>query len=63
MYEEQNLMKFERYVISVTAIVCAGALALLAILGPLGLDIIEHKTSQSAILYKALRNPNIELFC
>jgi hypothetical protein len=49
MYEEKNQMKFERYVVSVTAIVCAGALAILAVLGPLGLDIIRHKASQSAI--------------
>ncbi len=49
MYEESRQMKFERFAISLIALVCAGALALLAILGPLGLDILKHKASQSAI--------------
>ncbi len=49
MYEETRQIKFERYAISLIALVCAGALALLAILGPLGLNIIKHKASESAI--------------
>ncbi|MHA2174977.1 MAG: hypothetical protein ACXACP_00820 [Candidatus Hodarchaeales archaeon] len=49
MYEEKRQIKFERYAIGSTALICAGALALLAILGPLGLDILKHKASQSAI--------------
>ena len=49
MYEEKSHTKFERYVVSATALVCAGVLTILAILGPLGLDIIKHRASQSAI--------------
>ncbi|MFX1283887.1 MAG: hypothetical protein ACFFB5_09530 [Promethearchaeota archaeon] len=40
---------FERYVISITALICTGALVFLALMGPLGLELIEHRTSQSAI--------------
>ncbi|MHA2210352.1 MAG: hypothetical protein ACXABV_14410 [Candidatus Thorarchaeota archaeon] len=40
---------FERYVIGVVAIVCAGILIAIALLGPLGFGIMEHRTSQSAI--------------
>ncbi|MHA1975844.1 MAG: hypothetical protein ACW98I_02955 [Candidatus Hodarchaeales archaeon] len=49
MYEEKLNVKFERYAISATALIVAGALTLLAILGPLGLDIIKHRSSQSAM--------------
>ncbi|UCE11725.1 MAG: hypothetical protein JSW61_07290 [Candidatus Thorarchaeota archaeon] len=40
---------FERYTIGLTAILCAGILVVIAILGPLGLGIMEHRTSQSGI--------------
>jgi hypothetical protein len=42
-------MVFERYVVSITAFVCAGIFAFLAIVGPLGLGILQHRTSQSGI--------------
>ncbi len=38
-----------RYVVSITAFICAGALALMAILGPLGTGTIHYRTSQSGI--------------
>lgn len=40
---------FERYVVGCTAILCAVVLVLIAILGPLGLGIMEHRTSQSGV--------------
>ncbi len=40
---------FERYVISLTAFSAAVVLLLLAILGPLGLGVIQYRTSQSAL--------------
>ncbi|MHA2366209.1 MAG: hypothetical protein ACXAC7_19775 [Candidatus Hodarchaeales archaeon] len=46
---ENSQETFERYVISFIALLCAGALILLSILGPLGLELLEHRTSQSAI--------------
>ena len=42
--------EFERYFVSMVAIVCAGALAILSLSGPLLLNIIKYKTSQSAII-------------
>ncbi|MHA1214714.1 MAG: hypothetical protein ACTSPG_05420 [Candidatus Hodarchaeales archaeon] len=41
--------KFERYVVSATAFICAVALALLSFLGPSGLQLIIYRTSQSVI--------------
>ncbi|MHA1971893.1 MAG: hypothetical protein ACTSW1_02800 [Candidatus Hodarchaeales archaeon] len=41
--------RFERYVISSTAFVCAVALGLLSLLGPSGLEMIVYRTSQSVI--------------
>ncbi|MFX0056084.1 MAG: hypothetical protein ACFFAX_16305 [Promethearchaeota archaeon] len=41
--------KFERYVIGIVAMVCAGILITIAFLGPLGFGVMEHRTSQSAI--------------
>jgi len=38
-----------RYVVSITAFICAGALALMALLGPLGTGTIQYRTSQSGI--------------
>ncbi|MFW9944657.1 MAG: hypothetical protein ACFFB7_06635 [Candidatus Sifarchaeia archaeon] len=40
---------FERYVVGLTAILCALVLVIIAILGPLGLGVMEHRTSQSGI--------------
>jgi len=40
---------FERYVIGIVAIACAGILIAIAILGPLGFGLMEHRTSQSAV--------------
>ncbi len=39
----------ERYVVGLTAILCALVLVLIAVLGPLGFGIMEHRTSQSGI--------------
>ncbi|MFW9993048.1 MAG: hypothetical protein ACFFD4_13475 [Candidatus Odinarchaeota archaeon] len=46
---ESRLEDFERYVVVLAALVCAGALVLLSLLGPLGLGLIAYKTSQSAL--------------
>lgn len=40
---------FERYVIGVIAMICATVLVMIAFLGPLGLGLMEHRTSESAI--------------
>jgi len=40
---------FERYVIGVVALVCAVVLIAIALLGPLGFGLMEHRSSQSAI--------------
>lgn len=40
---------FERYVVGCTAILCAAVLVAIAVLGPLGLGVIQYRTSQSAI--------------
>lgn len=40
---------FERYVVGFTAILCGLVIVLIAILGPLGLGIMEHRTSLSGI--------------
>jgi len=49
-YNEKTHETFERYMISLTALICAIGLAVLSILGPLGVSLIEYKSSQSAIL-------------
>lgn len=46
---ESKHVRFERYVIGAVAIVCAGILIAIALLGPIGLGLMEHRTSQSAI--------------
>ncbi|MBA7687556.1 hypothetical protein ES703_96020 [subsurface metagenome] len=46
---ELTHVKFERYVIGAAAIVCAGILIAIALLGPLGFGLMEHRTSQSVI--------------
>jgi hypothetical protein len=38
---------FERYVVGLTALVCAGIFVLLAVIGPLGLGIVKYRTSLS----------------
>jgi hypothetical protein len=38
---------FERYVVGITALICAGIFVLLAIIGPLSLGIIKYRTSLS----------------
>jgi len=48
-YPEPRHLVFERYVESITAFVCAGIFVLLAVVGPLGLGILQHRTSQSGI--------------
>ena len=40
---------FERYVVGLTAIVVGFVIAIISILGPLGLDIIQYASSESAI--------------
>lgn len=40
---------FERYTVGFTAILCVLVLVIVAILGPLGLGIMEHRTSQSGV--------------
>lgn len=40
---------FERFVIGLVAITCAVTLVIIALLGPLGLGVIEYRTSQSTI--------------
>ncbi|MHA1991411.1 MAG: hypothetical protein ACXACX_03450 [Candidatus Hodarchaeales archaeon] len=47
---ESNVDLFERYFVSIAAIVCALGLAILSLSGPLLLNIIEYKSSQSAII-------------
>lgn len=47
--EELRHEKFERFAIGIMAIVCAVVLIVIALLGPVGLGIMEHRTSQSAI--------------
>jgi len=46
---EPRYATFERYLIGIIAIVCAATLVIIALLGPLGLEIIEYRTSQSTI--------------
>jgi hypothetical protein len=48
-YTEPRHVVFERYVVSFTAIICATVFILMAVIGPLGLGIMEHRTSQSGI--------------
>jgi hypothetical protein len=40
---------FERYVVSIVAFVCAGIFVFLAVVGPLGLGILQHRTSESGM--------------
>lgn len=40
---------FERYFIGITAIVLAAVLILVAVLGPMGLHIMQHRTSESGV--------------
>ncbi|MFX0108298.1 MAG: hypothetical protein ACFE7R_08445 [Candidatus Hodarchaeota archaeon] len=47
--QESKHEVFERYVIGIVAMVCAGVLILIALLGPLGFGLMEHRTSESAI--------------
>jgi hypothetical protein len=47
---ESNVDVFERYFVSAIAIVCALAIIILSLSGPLLLNIIEYKSSQSAII-------------
>ncbi|MHA2296994.1 MAG: hypothetical protein ACXAEU_13865 [Candidatus Hodarchaeales archaeon] len=46
---ESRLDGFERYVVGLAALICAGGLVLLSLLGPLGLGLISYKTSISAL--------------
>ncbi|MBD3159350.1 MAG: hypothetical protein GF309_11220 [Candidatus Lokiarchaeota archaeon] len=47
--EEPSHLVFERYVISLVAIACAIVFIVIAAIGPLGLGIMEHRSSQSVI--------------
>ena len=47
--ESESEPLIPRYAVSITAFVCAGALALMALLGPLGTVSIQYRTSQSGI--------------
>jgi hypothetical protein len=49
-YQFTKVDLFERYFVSIIAIVCALALDILSLSGPLLLNIIEYKSSQSAII-------------
>ncbi len=49
MESQSKVESFERLVISTTALIVAMLLILLSLLGPLGLDILQHRTSPSAI--------------
>ena len=46
-YSEPRHVAFERYVVSLVAFVCAGIFVFFAIVGPLGLGILQHRTSVS----------------
>lgn len=48
-YSEPRHLAFERYVVSFVAFVCAGIFVFFAIVGPLGLGILQHRTSESGI--------------
>jgi hypothetical protein len=48
-HKEPKHIVLERYAVSFIAIICATVLIVIAIIGPLGLGIIEHRTSQSGI--------------
>ncbi|MGV9169171.1 MAG: hypothetical protein ACOC38_04430 [Promethearchaeia archaeon] len=47
--EKPRYLIFERYVVSLTAIGCAIIFILIAAIGPLGLGIMQHQSSQSVI--------------
>ncbi len=46
---EPRYVAFERYMISITAFIAASVLVLLAVLGPIGMDVIKYRTSQSGV--------------
>lgn len=48
-YSEPRHVAFERYVVSLVAFVCAGIFVFFAVVGPLGLGILQHRTSVSGI--------------
>ena len=49
MIAENKQEIFERYIVGLTAIVVGFTIALISILGPIGLDIIKYASSESAI--------------
>jgi hypothetical protein len=48
--EKANSYLIPRYALSVTAFICGILLILMAVIGPLGLDILKYRTSQSGII-------------
>lgn len=46
---EPRHVAIERYLVSIAAIICAAIFVVIALIGPLGLGIMEHRTSQSGI--------------
>jgi len=47
--ESRNEPLIPRYIVSITTFICAGVFMTLALLGPLGIGIIQFRTSQSGI--------------